>query len=67
VDLTVRDLVERLPDKLRVPVLLYYWTDRSVQEVADLLRRPAGTIKRQLHEARDLLRHYLTLPPEVET
>jgi RNA polymerase sigma-70 factor (ECF subfamily) len=61
-DTSIRDLVERLPDHLRHPILLYYWSDRSVQEVADLLDRPAGTVKRQLHEARNTLRSHIELP-----
>jgi RNA polymerase sigma-70 factor (ECF subfamily) len=51
----LRDLVERLPASLRTPVLLHYYADMPVQEVARLLRRPEGTIKRRLHEARAAL------------
>jgi RNA polymerase sigma-70 factor (ECF subfamily) len=61
-DTSIRDLVERLPDHLRHPILLYCWSDRSVQEVADLLHRPAGTVKRQLHDARNTLRSCIDLP-----
>jgi len=61
-DTSIRDLVERLPDHLRHPILLYYWSDRSVQEVAELLHRPAGTVKRQLHDARNMLRSHIELP-----
>lgn len=46
------DLVQRLDDRLRVPVLLHYYADLPVQEVADQLRLPLGTVKRRLHEAR---------------
>lgn len=48
----LRDLVERLPERLRTPVLLHYYADLPVEEVARLTRRPLGTIKRRLHEAR---------------
>jgi len=51
----LRDLVERLPDKLREVVLLHYYADLPITEVAELTHRPAGTIKRWLHEARALL------------
>jgi RNA polymerase sigma-70 factor (ECF subfamily) len=51
----LRDLVERLPERLRKPVLLHYYADLPVEEVAHLLHRPTGTIKRRLHEARALL------------
>jgi RNA polymerase sigma-70 factor (ECF subfamily) len=55
VDPWLRDLVDRLPDKLRKPVLLHYYADLPVAEVARALHRPEGTVKRQLSEARALL------------
>jgi RNA polymerase sigma-70 factor (ECF subfamily) len=51
----LRDLVERLPDKLRSPVLLHYYADLPVAVVARSLNRPEGTVKRQLADARRLL------------
>ncbi|HEU4911377.1 MAG TPA: RNA polymerase sigma factor [Actinomycetes bacterium] len=55
VDPWLRDLVERLPDRMRVPVLLHYYADMSVAEVSRALRRPEGTIKRMLFDARSRL------------
>jgi RNA polymerase sigma-70 factor (ECF subfamily) len=51
-DVAVLDAVERLPEQLRDVVLLYYYADLPVEEVARAIRRPAGTVKRRLHEAR---------------
>lgn len=51
----LRDAVERLPDRLRVPMLLHYYADLPIAEVARLIRRPAGTVKQRLHEARNRL------------
>jgi RNA polymerase sigma-70 factor (ECF subfamily) len=51
-DVAVLDAVERLPQQLRDVVLLYYYADLPVDEVARAIRRPAGTVKRRLHEAR---------------
>jgi RNA polymerase sigma-70 factor (ECF subfamily) len=51
----LRDLVERLPERLREAVLLHYYADLSVADVAILTKRPVGTVKRRLHEARQLL------------
>jgi RNA polymerase sigma-70 factor, ECF subfamily len=53
--LEVRLAVERLPRRLRDVVLLHYYGDLSVADVAQAMQRPAGTIKRQLSEARQLL------------
>ncbi len=51
----LRDLVERLPERLRMPVLLHYYADLPVSAVATALRRPEGTVKRALSEGRAAL------------
>jgi RNA polymerase sigma-70 factor, ECF subfamily len=51
----VRDLVDRLPERLRSATLLYYYADLPVEQIARLLHRPDGTIRQRLHEARRLL------------
>lgn len=55
----LRDLVERLPDRLRTPVLLHYYADLSVAAVAAALHKPEGTIKRMLYDARVRLAGWL--------
>ena len=55
----LRDLVERLPDRMRVPVLLHYYADMPIKQVAAVLHRPQGTVKRTLLEARRELRRRL--------
>ena len=42
----------RLPERMRVPVLLHYYADLSIAEVASALHRPEGTVKRMLYDAR---------------
>ena len=54
-DASLRDLVERLPERMRVPVLLFYYADLSVAEIARATRRPEGSVKRLLHDARHRL------------
>ncbi len=54
-DTAVLDAVERLAPRLRDVVLLHYYADLPVDEVARALRRPAGTVKRRLSEARAAL------------
>jgi RNA polymerase sigma-70 factor (ECF subfamily) len=51
----LRDLVERLPVRHREVVLLHYYADLPVAEIAAALHRPVGTVKRRLHEARNQL------------
>ena len=52
--------VEGLPARLREPVLLHYFAAMPIDRVAAALDRPVGTVKRQLHEARELLRTCLS-------
>ena len=51
----LRDLVDRLPGHLRQAVLLHYYADLPIEDVARLVHRPVGTVKRRLHDARQLL------------
>jgi RNA polymerase sigma factor (sigma-70 family) len=54
-ELSVRDAVARLPERYREVVLLHYYADLTVPLVARAVRRPEGSVKRQLSEARRLL------------
>lgn len=51
----LRELVESLPEKYRRTVTLYYYEDRSVTQVAELLAVPQGTVKTHLCRARAIL------------
>ena len=49
-------LMARLPDIQRAVLALFYYEDRSVEEVARTLGIPTGTVKTHLHRARAELR-----------
>jgi RNA polymerase sigma-70 factor (ECF subfamily) len=51
-DPTLWDAVSRLPAPLREVVLLHYLCDLPVSDIALAIRRPLGTVKRRLHDAR---------------
>jgi RNA polymerase sigma-70 factor (ECF subfamily) len=51
----LRALVDELPERYRSALTLYYYEDRAVGEVAQMLGVPEGTIKTNLHRARALL------------
>jgi RNA polymerase sigma-70 factor, ECF subfamily len=55
----LRTLVESLPERLRVSVLLYYYAGLPLSDVARLTNRPAGTVKSDLFQARAVLRQAL--------
>jgi RNA polymerase sigma-70 factor (ECF subfamily) len=48
----VLDALADLPEQLRVPAVLRYWTGLSEKEIAVAIRRRPGTVKSRLHEAR---------------
>jgi RNA polymerase sigma-70 factor (ECF subfamily) len=48
----LRDLVERLPARQRQAILLHYYADIAIDDIARLLHVPTGTVKRRLHDGR---------------
>jgi RNA polymerase sigma-70 factor, ECF subfamily len=48
----LRELVALLPERLRRTVMLYYYEERSIEEVAGMLGCPEGTVKTHLFRAR---------------
>ena len=59
----VRQAVAALPELYRVPIVLRYFGELSVQEVAEAVGRPAATVGAQLLRARALLRAQLEPVP----
>ena len=51
----MQKLVARLPSKYRKLVSMRYFEERAYQEIAEELEIPIGTVKAQLHRARELL------------
>jgi RNA polymerase sigma-70 factor (ECF subfamily) len=54
-DAQLRSLVDALPERLRRVLVLYYFEERSVDEVACMLGCPEGTVKTHLFRARAAL------------
>jgi RNA polymerase sigma-70 factor (ECF subfamily) len=55
----VQDALQTLPPEKRVVVVLYYINDLSLQEIADALQIPIGTVKSRLHYGRLALKRQL--------
>jgi RNA polymerase sigma-70 factor (ECF subfamily) len=53
--LEVEQCLMRLPEMQREVITLFYWEDRSVEDVARMLDLPEGTVKSHLHRARRAL------------
>jgi RNA polymerase sigma-70 factor, ECF subfamily len=61
-DVDVRELIATLPARLRDPFLLHYYAGHGIREVGLLLKRPDGTIKADLYDARARLKEALAEP-----
>ena len=57
--LMVRRLVSVLPDKMRIPIIMYYVAGMTVADIAEALKLPAGTIKSRLSRARGIIKEGL--------
>lgn len=55
----LRGMVRELPDKYRIPILLFYMEELSLEEIAGVLHAPAGTVKSRLHRAKKILKRRL--------
>jgi RNA polymerase sigma-70 factor (ECF subfamily) len=51
----LRELIDALPERFRRVLTLFYYEERSVIEVAQMLGLPEGTVKTNLHRARAAL------------
>ena len=55
-ELSLWEHIKSLPDTLRAPVVLFYYEDLPVREIADILSLSPGAVKTRLSRARVLLR-----------
>ena len=56
----LRGAVLRLPEDLRLVVVMHYFNGFSVPEIAKTVQSPEGTVYYRLHEARQRIREYLS-------
>lgn len=59
--------LQRLPVEIQMTLELFYWEDLSVEELAEVLSIPPGTVKSRLHRGRTMLKEAMqksTLPPD---
>lgn len=56
----VKEAVRQLPEKYRTVIHLFYFEDLSVNEIAKITGKTAGTVKSQLSRAREKLKELLS-------
>lgn len=57
----VRAVVDGLPDKFKIPVLMHYSVGMGLTDIAAALNLPGGTVKSRLFKARKLIEKGLSL------
>jgi len=55
----VRKCVDGLPDKMRIVLLLYYKENMKIDEIANVLNIPYGTVKSRMHQAKSKIKERL--------
>ncbi len=58
--------IDRLPEKLRITVILFYFKDMDIIQTAKILKVPEGTVKSRLNKARKLLKEVLTSETDLQ-
>jgi RNA polymerase sigma-70 factor (ECF subfamily) len=60
--LALRQALERLDERHRLPLVLFYFQELSYREIAEALELPLGTVMSRLSRARQLLHEILATP-----
>ena len=56
---TVQSILNKLPEKYKAVLILYYMDDSSYQEIAEMLAVPAGTVMSRLSRAKQMMKKSL--------
>lgn len=59
IESAVLDIVSLLDDKYKIPVILFYGREMSIEEIATVLHVPQGTVKSRLFNARKIIKEEL--------
>lgn len=56
---SLNKIIENLPKKFRVPLILYYLFEQPIGEIAKEIKKPPGTVKSRLFKGRSLIKKRL--------
>lgn len=57
--MVVRQIIQDLPEKFQVPLILFYLSDCSIEQIAAIIKKPPGTVKSRLFKGRNLIKKRL--------
>lgn len=55
----INKIIENLPDKIKIPLTLYYLFDFSTESISKIIKKPLGTVKSRLFKGRSLIKKRL--------
>lgn len=55
----IGQIIQNLPEKIRVPLILFYLSDCSIAQIAAVIKKPPGTVKSRLFKGRNLIKKKL--------
>ena len=55
----VDQIIQTLPEKFKVPLILFYLSGCSIEQIAAIIRKPPGTVKSRLFKGRSLIKKRL--------
>lgn len=55
----IQTAADRLGDRFKIPLYMHYTADMSIEEIAEALEIPSGTVKSRLHQARKAMKKFL--------
>lgn len=55
----MNEIIHNLPEKIRVPLILFYFFDCSMEQIAEIIKKPPGTVKSRLFKGRSLMKKRL--------
>lgn len=55
----LHEAIQKMPEKYRITVILFYFQDMDISAAAQVLNIPAGTVKSRLNKAKKLLKEAL--------
>ena len=61
----LHEAIDRLPEKLRVTIILFYFRDMDLKSTAQVLGIPVGTVKSRLNKSKKLLKEALRLETDI--
>ena len=55
----INKIIEDLPEKIKIPLTLYYLFDFSTESISKIIKKPLGTVKSRLFKGRSLIKKRL--------